>query len=801
MGYLQNASQLADEVAAGKQTLTSLNGCETELVLDRLPQVVRFVEFTLLTSGGSGRVGPRYLCLQPHRLLDDKTLAEDKARHATDVVEPYIEGLVAGMVSAGQPAEDAASLDSIRDAVAAMAAASVGRGGTPAPPPGLTASKATEASLRKGYGQWLRRLTDSEVRRQFRRLSSAVSGRLATPDAANLTFDHLADAVVDLSFPAPFQPLDSPHGVIALCTTYEQVWAPVGYSRGELIGSLSLAPGEKLTVEVHSWDKSTRRTEAELAVESEMRTTEKLTQRDALSVVQEFARKTSTKVEAGGTIPIPGMPVKLGAQTAAETEAKLNRTTERLREGTSEAAATLKVNRRTRIESSRDVGREERQTRTLQNSNRCHTLNCQYFEVVSNYSVTVQPIKVEVCVLLKNPRTAFTLDWVLCHEGALRRALLDRTYLAGFDAAKALKVSAVRDAIEEDHRLRQLAGQGERLEPFAQAVADSYGLLVQAREALGDALDACGAGRIICIAGALTTTTRIRAIAWFALPANVRQALARLQADVATGSGLVDALRNLRAVVGSELATRSRYDVYLEINTLLGAFETATRFEVNEDVAAYDDAGLRTALTAAWTALRAMPSLDLPELDQVMSQELATARMEFDRLQCHLEEHWQHYNQTIWSDEDYFARTNRLAVIGQAAEAVENRVIGFLGDRAAYPVSDPAIAGPDVSTAAAALDQALRSAAAKPFLVAMPTAGHVMEAAVGKCDACEDYIDSSREVDVRFRNAKADQEEAERDRQRAMLASGDLSAPPVHAESIIVHISGPTGPDHQQSVG
>jgi hypothetical protein len=110
-------------------------------------------------------------------------------------------------------------------------------------------------------------------------------------DAPLATVSGIGDKIHDLLFPDPFQPFDTPYVQFAICATFEQSWTPVGYTRGELITTLSLAPGEQLTIEIHTWDKSTIQREEELATESEFRVTEKLTQRDALTVVQEMSRR------------------------------------------------------------------------------------------------------------------------------------------------------------------------------------------------------------------------------------------------------------------------------------------------------------------------------------------------------------------------------------------------------------------------------------------------------------------------------------------------------------------------------
>jgi hypothetical protein len=53
---------------------------------------------------------------------------------------------------------------------------------------------------------------------------------------------------------------------LGLLLTYRQTWTPKGYSRGALLNSFSLAPGEELTLEVFNWDRA--RLEQERSVEN-----------------------------------------------------------------------------------------------------------------------------------------------------------------------------------------------------------------------------------------------------------------------------------------------------------------------------------------------------------------------------------------------------------------------------------------------------------------------------------------------------------------------------------------------------
>ena len=610
--------------------------------------------------------------------------------------------------------------------------------------------------------------------------AAAERGELGTTD--------LADALTNLAYPHQYQQYGGPHALVALCTTFQQVWMPKGYTRGELIGSLSLAPGERLTLEIHSWDKTSTRSEAELAVEFEMRTSEKHTQRDALTVLQEYATKQNTKVEARGTIPIPQLPLTIGAQEDIEAQSRLNSTTERIRDDVVEAASVLKLNRKLKIESSRETGREEKQTRVIENTNRCHTLNCHYFEVVFNYIVHTRPVDVEPCVLLRNPRQRFTIDFILCNEGILRRSLLDRTFLSGFEAVRTLAIFNRTDEIENRRRLERSEMLGQQLQPYGQSIADSYEVLEAAFAAFEDAIEIEGLNRPFDVPSHLTPLQIDRVWAHYGLSNQVHVSLQRLSTDLAGNANAGEVLRAFLAIVPPGLPPRRDYDAFIDLNTRLGVFPYVPNgdgnvtgpfpWRLSKDLVDCDDAGLRAAVTTAANALRSAPMPDFTELTQIPAQDVATAEIDFEKLQCHLESNWMHYNQAIWAQESYDQRLERLRWYGPVAALIENRLLGFLGDYAAYPLRTlNAVQVVDLEKVLRKMREALKEFESIAVHIPMPSDGQILEATVGECDACEPYIDHSRLIDLRLQAANADKAEAEALRLSRRVNAGDLTDP------------------------
>lgn len=804
------AESLADAVRSGNYVPTVLDACEASLALDRNPQTVRFSEFTLFSEPQHGGFHPpRFLVLQPQRLVGGGRAAGLKASFLDHVVRPLVDLWESELPTAKLPDARTARVVEIRKVVRDLRT----RGSrlTGDFPDGLRspvrkepaeidvadlpAADAPENDLRSRYGFWISETRNRLLRRRARSIS-ALFGVSLDSEAPELVVDAevLTALLVDVLFPPPYQPFNRLHPFVAVCATYEQVWQPTGYTRGELLSSLTLAPGERVTLEVHTWDKSSRKTEQELATESDIRTSEKLTQRDALTVVQEYARQRSTKVDANAVVPIPKMPVKVGANVATETRQSLQRTRESVRDRSVEAANTLKVNRKTRIEVSREVGREERQTRVIENTNRCHSLNCHYFEVMSSYVVTTRLASVRPCVLLPGSTPAITVDWVLCHEGILIASLLDRTFLPGFHAAKTLKTQAVVKQLEAQARMEELERLGEEVRPFVTAIANAYAGLTAARDAVVAAAEECGPGDMRCWSGRVREADVYRTMVLLSLPGTVKAALERLALDVTSGRNPAQTLRSFLTVVSPIGVNQAVQPPVLEQRLRdIGLPPRSISYLMTKDPLTLDDAGLRAAVEAAAAvpAASAMASVGPTEEERTSLRELAEAQVEFERLRCHLQENRLHYVQAVSMREDHGHRFMRLQAQGPIATVIDNELLGFFGDRAAYPLRDLSMV-PDVDLPALLNETAtaISEPGEPPVLITLPTDGVILEATVGRCDGCEEYIQKSRLIDLRVQEAKAVQEESEANRLRTRVAQGDLADPTPDPGKLVVEVQG-----------
>ncbi len=246
----------------------------------------------------------------------------------------------------------------------------------------------------------------------------------------------------------PPNPLDIRTLPLAFHLPFTQTWKLEGYTRGRLVKSFALAPGEEQTVEVYTWDRQHSSLESTLSFEQEQSTEATGTRRDTTDVARDVGRQTGFEMTTQGKVGFTVGVVNVDLKTDTTGKASLNEAEKSTRnaivEATSRATQRVRSSRTLKVTESREVGSEERVTRKLRNPNASHTLTVAFFEVLANYEITTRldADAVRLVVLIPSAGLSgirrFDRRLVRLHETALRLALLDRALIAGFDAAKLL---------------------------------------------------------------------------------------------------------------------------------------------------------------------------------------------------------------------------------------------------------------------------------------------------------------------------------------------------------------------------
>jgi hypothetical protein len=269
---------------------------------------------------------------------------------------------------------------------------------------------------------------------------------------------------------------------IAVLLPWRQTWTLTGFSRGNLLSSLALAPGEEVRISVASWEKRAKALDQSAETEVEQSFDFTSTTRDTEDVLKEVVQSNDFHAQANASLDASYSPgtasITVHADGGVTNDASLATTartsTQRVREITTRAATKVRSKRVTRITETFEQTAANEVVRTIRNPNVCNTLTLNFHEVLSHYDVDVRfnAPAVRLVVLIPNPEPTRTFTELAArvHEDALRTGLLDAALGDGFEACRLL--AAYKYAEEEIRRLSNLAKQEldqdrQRTEPKA----------------------------------------------------------------------------------------------------------------------------------------------------------------------------------------------------------------------------------------------------------------------------------------------------------------------------------------------
>jgi hypothetical protein len=262
--------------------------------------------------------------------------------------------------------------------------------------------------------------------------------------------------------PRFYQAVSIAHGHLL---QYKQEWKADGYSLGEVVKSIPLAPGQKKQIAILDWDRTDTATRTEETTFSESLTAELSRDRDINEIANSSFRESlnggsSAKTGAvGGGFGLALGPLVIGGgggSSWASSEAWSNnsrdfsaQTMNDLRDRTSQAASAVRNQRSTVVETVYQRERVGATTEVIANHNRCHALTIQYFEVLRHFAVQERLAGVQECLFVPLEMTLFDDAKVLRWYDILRDSCRRPDLLPGFDSIRRLNSP---DLIPPDRR-------------------------------------------------------------------------------------------------------------------------------------------------------------------------------------------------------------------------------------------------------------------------------------------------------------------------------------------------------------
>ncbi|HEV8132328.1 MAG TPA: GH25 family lysozyme [Acidobacteriota bacterium] len=246
---------------------------------------------------------------------------------------------------------------------------------------------------------------------------------------------------------------------------FKQVWYADGYSLGDLLYSLPLAPGQKKLISVVDWERRERAERVETTIGSEALNALIARDRDLGEVVTgtltESSRGGSRNTTAGigvGTgaagngsyqgfnfgalLGISGGYGESNSAAWMDSARNLSSTSlQTLRDRTLQSASAVRSLRASVVQTVSQGETVRATTEVVANHNHCHALTIQYFEVLRHLKLTHELTDVQECLFVPFPMEDFDLTKILRWRQALQTYLQRRELADAFDATRRVQTA------------------------------------------------------------------------------------------------------------------------------------------------------------------------------------------------------------------------------------------------------------------------------------------------------------------------------------------------------------------------
>jgi len=243
----------------------------------------------------------------------------------------------------------------------------------------------------------------------------------------------------------------------------KEEWVADGYSLGDLLYSLPLAPCQKKQIAVIDWDRRESAARQESLEQQEFLSAQLSRDRDISEIANALVRESmsggseASTSSFGGGLGVGGIFGAVGAllgigggTSKASSTAWQNssrgtsaNSLQQLRDRVSQAASSVRAQRSTVIQTVRQGETMRVQTEVVANHNHCHAITIQYFEVLRHFLVRHRLADVQECLLVPLLISRFDAAKARRWREPLSRYLRDRQFLRGFDALQRMAVNYV----------------------------------------------------------------------------------------------------------------------------------------------------------------------------------------------------------------------------------------------------------------------------------------------------------------------------------------------------------------------
>jgi hypothetical protein len=584
---------------------------------------------------------------------------------------------------------------------------------------------------------------------------------------------------------------------------FRQQWKADGYSLGDLLYSLPLAPGQKRRMVILDWDRQEIGSREETRSVREDFTADLSRSRDVAEIVNSTITESlkggssANTWGAGGGIGL-GLPIGAGflgigvaggaggASSKAWQDSARNlaaSTAQNLADRTQQASAAVRSQRGTVVTSQRQGESVSVTSEVVANYNHCHAITLEYFEVLKHYRVDQILAAVKECLFIPLQMTRFDALKALRWQDLLQDRLRQPGLRPGFDALYRIHTGYADAAVPlgryADERVLEVWGELRFELHFARPRLPAEGEEINAYLASAwnfwDQLFGAGSARQSYQTYLSGQALAERIFATELAPRLARTFCDRLQLQVTLADGTVLPPIDADFTLVSPYRAGAEHLVTFRSNGFAGVrrsdirgitLSNGTEFAPqSRTLLRYASVSYRNGFQSFLLVAPRHLSDDVRANDNAfLSTRALSPEEEFnprehdlqlrDDLLKHLNEHLENYHHLIWWLMDAGRRFMLLDGFvaphsggRSVASVTENRLLNIIGNSLVLPVApgymlDPTIRRDDETGRPLDLLDSYRPAIpVPPRRLSVPTRGVYAEAVMGTCNSCEQVDD------------------------------------------------------------
>jgi len=260
--------------------------------------------------------------------------------------------------------------------------------------------------------------------------------------------------------PTIYQAASIAHGHIL---QFKQEWMPDGYSIGDIVYSLPLAPGQKKQIAVLDWERRESAANSQSLDYEESLNNTLVRDRDINEIISgtlteniRGSSKASTGgigfglggaimgVFTGGTfgalLGISGGTSSSGGSSSQSSQRESTANSlQSISDRTQQAASVVRSQRATVVQTVSQGERVQATAESVANYNHCHAITIQYFEVLRHFAVRNRLAHVQECLFVPLQMSSFDIEKSLRWRNTLEPHLLRPDLRVGFEAVQRIQ--------------------------------------------------------------------------------------------------------------------------------------------------------------------------------------------------------------------------------------------------------------------------------------------------------------------------------------------------------------------------